>query len=178
MTSNGQGPTFQALRCRIVLGLIGRKGVPVKYTQLADFGTYVPTARYEGLIVTETQDDLLVYDQDRHHVHHLNPTAATIWRTCDGNRSINTIASVAGIDEDDVVVALGKLQDAGLLNDTLVPVERESRSRRSLLKKAGIAAAIVSVSAPTAAFAVSGAPCSMNSDCDGMEQCQMGICRG
>ncbi|HET8634386.1 MAG TPA: PqqD family protein, partial [Gemmatimonadales bacterium] len=47
----------------------------------------VPAARVTDLIVSKTSNDLLVYDQRTHHIHHLNEAAAAIWRMCDGQRS-------------------------------------------------------------------------------------------
>ena len=117
----------------------------------------VPTARITGLVITEAKDEVLVYDQDKHHIHHLNPTAAAVWRMCDGQRSADDIALDADFEEDAVLLALRKLQDAELLDGALPASLRGSQSRRSFMTKAGIAAipTIISVSAPFAASAQS-----------------------
>lgn len=119
----------------------------------------VPAARINGLAIMDSGSELLVYDQDSHHIHHLNRISATIWRFCDGRRSVAEIAAAAETSEPIVRQALGKLSEARLLNAELSPTIRtDGRSRRALLKKAAIAGAIpaiVSVSAPLAAHAYS-----------------------
>ena len=117
----------------------------------------VPDARVANLVTTASRNEVLVYDQDRHHIHHLNATAAAVWNLCNGKRTVAQVARAAGVDEDAVRLALRKLADANLLDG---PLEAEIRgtthSRRSFMKKAAVAGAIavpaiVSISAPTAA---------------------------
>jgi len=120
----------------------------------------VPGARRENLVTTEVKDEVLVYDKERHHIHHLSQTAAAVWRLCDGQRTVSDVAQATGIEEDAVHMALHKLKDANLLDGALAPDMRGNQSRRSLMKKVGIAAvpAIVSITAPSAANA-SSHPC-------------------
>ncbi len=59
----------------------------------------VPAARITGLVITEAKDEVLVYDTERHHIHHLNRTSATIWRLLDGRRSMSELIQ-AGADPD------------------------------------------------------------------------------
>ena len=53
-----------------------------------------PRARTEGLVVRELPDELLVYDLERHRAHCLNPTAALVFKHCDGRRSVAQIARI------------------------------------------------------------------------------------
>lgn len=55
--------------------------------------TLLPKARTEGLIINELTDEVLVYDLRRDKAHCLNPTAAAVWRLCDGQ---STAAQIAG----------------------------------------------------------------------------------
>lgn len=119
---------------------------------------FKPLARTEDLVTTETKDEVLVYDQVRHHIHHLNVTAAAVWRMCDGQRTVAQIAREADIEEDAVWLALRKLADTHLLDGEIAAGPGGRQSRRSFLKKAGIATipAIVSTTAPIAKAAASG----------------------
>jgi len=130
----------------------------------------LPDARTEGLVVQELSDEVLVYDLDRHKAHCLNETAAFVWKQCDGT---STVAEISGrlaerfdasADEDVVWSAISQLEKSHLLHGrvTQAPGGRKV-SRRDLMRKAGIAAAIAlplitSVVAPTAAAAQSCIP--------------------
>jgi hypothetical protein len=108
-----------------------------------------PAARYDKLVVTETADEVLLYDTEKHHIHHLNATTAAVWRLCDGKHTVVDLAREAGqalgaaVDEATVRLALTKLDDAGLLQASLVDELRMSRmSRRTFMQRAGVASAI------------------------------------
>jgi len=126
----------------------------------------LPVARTENLEISDVQSELIVYDLDRHHIHHLNELATNVWRLCDGKHSAADIhrevmrISGLSVDSDLVWMALSELSDAHLLvapfspNSTGGPAS--SFSRRKALKRTTLAAAgslIVSISAPTAAAA-------------------------
>ncbi len=128
--------------------------------------TLLPVARSDDLIVSFSGEEVIAYDQRAHHIHHLNPMAAAIWRACDGEHEVNDLAERASVAIDQPVgpdavrLTLAQLDEADLLEDPLAPELKSARqSRRALLRKAGAAAAIpaiVSVSAPSAAIAASG----------------------
>ena len=94
-------------------------------------------------------DEASVYDWAHTKVHALNPTAACVWRLCDGATSVDAIAAVLhremGIPEADAVVdlTLKELAGLGLLE---LPVEslrgRPAPTRRWLLGR-GLAAAML-----------------------------------
>lgn len=121
----------------------------------------VPAARRDGLVMTELKGEVVVYDEDRHHIHQLNVTAAAVWRLCDGQRTVADVARAAALDEEAVRMALRQLDDADLLASPLTTAMRgPGQSRRAFMKKAAVAGAmavpaIVSVSAPHAAAASS-----------------------
>jgi hypothetical protein len=146
----------------------------------------IPAARIADLVITESKDEVLVYDTSNHHIHHLNRLSAVVWRLCDGSRSVADVtrmtrASVSGEVNDEVVrMALTKLEAADLLSGALETQMRAlGQSRRSFLRKAAVAGAvvvpaIVSMTAPQAAAALSPGPgrscggaCSQNSNCNG-----------
>ena len=44
----------------------------------------LPSPRIQGLIVRELAGELVVYDKTRHRAFCLNPTVASIWKSCEG----------------------------------------------------------------------------------------------
>lgn len=143
-------------------------------------GAPVPPARLDGLVITETDDAVLLYDTGKHHIHHLNATAAAVWRLLDGRHTLADLVRLAGhelgtpADTATVRLALTKLDDAGLLRTPLPNGLRMTRmSRRTLLRGVGAAGvvaipAIASTTAPAAAAQIStGCSCESDSDCGG-----------
>jgi hypothetical protein len=151
----------------------------------------LPMSRTEGLVVTDAANEVLVYDTEQHHIHHLNQVTALVWRALDGTKSVPELVRTLRIDLDHRVdeltvrVALTTLADADLLAGELAPdVRVTNRSRRKLLKQAGVAgagAAIVSITAPLAAHAQSGCitpspQCNGGHPCASGCQCSVGVC--
>ncbi len=145
-----------------------------------------PRAREDALVVREIDDEVLIYDLERHEAHCLNTSAAAVWKACDGKKTPAEIATELrleldpGIDEDVVWVALAELWKQNLLQGEKEPEPGASTgdaglSRASLLRKVGVGAAalslpaVTSLVAPTAALAVSnlaaGACCNASSEC-------------
>ncbi len=145
-----------------------------------------PAARYDKLVVTETADEVLLYDTEKHHIHHLNATTAAVWRLCDGKHTVVDLAREAGrelgaeVDETTVRLALTKLDDAGLLKESLVDELRMSRmSRRTFMQRAGVAGAIampgiVSVTAASADH-IGFSESSCNHPCESDDECVIGL---
>jgi len=127
----------------------------------------LPHARKEGLVVEELPDELLVYDLDRNKAHCLNNTAALVWKHCDGGTPTADIALIlrdelnTPVDEEVVWFSLGQLSRAHLLQEPIQrPEGKPGLSRRELIRKAGIAAAVAvplvtTILAPTAFAALS-----------------------
>jgi hypothetical protein len=148
-----------------------------------------PRARREGLLVRSLPGELLVYDLERHQAHCLNRTAALVFTRADGQATVDDIARALK-DELDIPggdrlawVALDRLDQAHLLDEAPKPPRGlAGPSRRDLLRRVGLAAALLpvvsSILAPTAAEAANtcvtdcagqgfGVPCynSNSSDC-------------
>ena len=124
-----------------------------------------PKARREGLIVQELPTELLVYDRKSHRAHCLNASAASVFQSADGNRTVEEIARNAGerlgsdFSEDLVWLALQELDKNDLL-ETALPLVPRGATRREVLA-AGAAAAVLlpvvlAITAPTPAYAQSG----------------------
>lgn len=138
----------------------------------------IPASRRDGLVVTQSSNELLVYDNERGELHHLNQTVAAVWNLCDGQRRLSDLAreisesQATAVDEGAIRLALTQLADAHLLAGPLANEVRAVRmSRRSLAKKAAIAGAVVapaliSTTAPMAAQAASD-PDMCNTGCTG-----------
>lgn len=132
-----------------------------------------PQARDAGLVIEELDDELLVYDLDRHKAHCLNSTAALVWRQCDGKTAAEGIASrlrkesKIPIDDEVVWVALRRLGKANLLRDRVTPPKEFefASTRRDLLKKLALVGglSVVTIISPTAANAATG--CTVGVSC-------------
>ena len=126
-----------------------------------------PEKRRDGLVVTELQDEVLVYDLDRHRAHCLNPAAAAVFRRCDGRTSVREIArglradgrGSASASEAAVWLALERLAEAHLLEAKVKGAAgAPAVSRRELIRRAAVLSglllpAVTSMVAPTPAEA-------------------------
>jgi hypothetical protein len=130
--------------------------------------THAPTARREGLVVRELEDETLVYDLDRNEAHCLNQTAALVWKHCDGRKTAEEIAATLGneleekVDEKIVRLALSQLRKRRLLTEKIPRVTpgqgRLHISRREMAHKVAQAMVIAlpvitTIAAPTPASA-------------------------
>ncbi len=119
----------------------------------------------------------------------LSPLAAAIWRACDGRTTVGEIARrVPGptgrpLEADVVRLTLDRLAKARLLEGEMAARPRLSHhSRRELLRKAAAIGglSVLSLSAPTAALAVSCLPvgsCVDKTCANGPQVCCSGNCR-
>ena len=85
--------------------------------------------RIDGPVATEVDDGLVVDDEHRGLIHHLDPVAAIVYSLCDGEMTSDEMASVLGeilgaespADADRVTrrlfIALDQMVDAGLVTD-------------------------------------------------------------
>jgi hypothetical protein len=118
-------------------------------------------------LVRELQDELLVYDLDRHEAHCLNRTAGIVWRHCDGQTTAAQLATClqeklqVPADEAMVWLALDRLGRAGLLQERVtaaagapVPSRREAMRKFAHLGGASVLLPLVtSILVPTPAQA-------------------------
>ena len=144
-------------------------------------GQIKPQARKEGLVVQRVEDEVLVYDQDRHKAHCLNETAAAVWKHCDGKTTVDEISILLEkqlrmpVDKDVLEFGLDQLEKAQLLEE---PISRASNgkaiSRREVMRRIGVGAAVAlplvtSIIAPKAAQAANCTPngqaCTVNANC-------------
>lgn len=144
-------------------------------------GQIKPQARKEGLVIQRVEEEVLVYDQDRHKAHCLNQTAAAVWKHCDGKTTVDEISRLLekqlGIPVEKNVLEFGldQLEKAQLL---VAPMSRASNgkaiSRREVMRRIGVSAAVAlplvtSIIAPRAANAVNcratGQSCTANAEC-------------
>ena len=128
-----------------------------------------PEARRDNLLVEALEDELLVYDVERHRAHSLNGTAALVWRHCDGLKTTGDLALLLHrelglpVDERLVWLALDRLEQAHLLRERPArPVDAGRMSRRQVVHQLGLASgmalllpAVTSMAVPTLAMAQS-----------------------
>jgi hypothetical protein len=139
-----------------------------------------PKARTRGLVVEDLGDESLVFDSDTNTAHCLSPTAARVWRACNGGRGASSLARLTATSEGLVADALAELSGLGLLDpgsagpavplrlgveatsaEPAVPsrpgAEAAFLSRRRALKRIG-AAGLAATAAPLIVSAAVGTP--------------------
>ena len=117
--------------------------------------SYRPQSRTDGLVITRSETDVIIYDSLRHELHTLNAAAAAVWHAADGSSTLAEITAATQLDNATVDHTLHQLTRAGLLVNGLdVP---RSSARRRLMKKGALLSIpmIVSVSVPLAGAAAS-----------------------
>lgn len=137
----------------------------------------IPIARKEGLVVQEMPGEVLIYDLDENKAFSLNSTASTVWKSCDGRKTVSEIAASLneGRDQESkesiVWLALDQLKEKNLLSNE-VKSRFEGQTRREVLKKVGLATAIAlpviaMLSFPTTALSATCAPsaCGTQNSC-------------
>lgn len=141
----------------------------------------LPTARQDRLVVQELPDEILIYDLDRDKAHCLNPTAAFVWRQCDGRTTMaearQRFETAFGSRVDDALIwlALDQLEKFDLLQERVMrPHGMERLSRRAVIRSLGLAAVlaaplITSIVAPSvqavSSCAKIGESCQGNGNC-------------
>src|SRR5262249_23596083 len=104
-------------------------------------GHSLPKARKNDLVTRQIPGELLVYDLKRQKAFCLNDTAATIWKNCNGKRTVSDLAATLSnnqhlpTDERVIWLALDQLEKSYLLETRITrPIGLPSISRRSLLR--------------------------------------------
>jgi hypothetical protein len=151
-----------------------------------------PKARTEKLVVQDFNDELLVYDKQRHQAHCLNHTAALIWKQCNGRNSVAAISrhlekqlgAENEIDERVIWYALRQFERDHLLQQKLDVPTTGRMGRRQLIRVLGLTAIVAlplvtSMASPDAGQATSclgpGASCSSSIQCCNAV-CNAGTC--
>ena len=150
----------------------------------------LPAVRHEGLIVQELSDEVLIYDLDRDKAHCLNPTAAFVWKRCDGRTTMTSLQAAFkekfGVANDSMIwLALDQLEEFDLLQERVRrPAGLNRISRRTVMRSMGVAAIvavplITSIVVPTVQAVVSCQPeghaCGNNDQCCS-QNCNAGFC--
>jgi hypothetical protein len=162
--------------------------VPIKETHemKRSIERQCPRARKEQLVVQDLPDELLIYDLESHRAYCLNRTAALVWQSCDGRRTVEEIMLVIEKEIDQPVnksliwFALERLNKHKLLEEQLeLPIAEHRMTRRELARMLGFATAatvpfISAIVAPTAAQA---ATCgAIGTSCVNNARCCSGLC--
>ncbi len=121
----------------------------------------------KDVLVRELSNELVLYDKETSKAHCLNPTAAAVWKLCDGKKSVAEIARAIEGDltppdgEALVWMALGQLNKSGLLQNEIPSAAKGAvLSRREIVRRMGVAATMALplatfILVPTPAAAVS-----------------------
>lgn len=112
-----------------------------------------PLARKADLTIEDLPSEMVVYDHQRHRIHCLNRSTSFIWQRCDGRTQIKDIAAglpEVGLPADLEIVrrALKTLDHAHLLEGETAFSNSELPSRRTLVRRLGLAAGSAAVLLP------------------------------
>jgi hypothetical protein len=88
----------------------------------------IPVARTENILLTEVDNEVMIYDRENDSCHCLNPVAAQVWRYCDG---YNTVDDIANLLEQEMALP----EDAELDIRGLVWLALEELERCHLIKE-------------------------------------------
>jgi len=117
--------------------------------------THFPLARSRGLVVQQSKNETLVYDQLSHDAHCLSEIAGQIWKLCDGRRDAAELAKSAEqslrqpVGPELVQLALHELGQVGLLEGVTPAGEQQRKqSRRELCARLFQGAAAVMLVGP------------------------------
>ena len=146
---------------------------------------YYPQSRSTDLVIQTVGNETLVYDLRSKQAHCLNETAAFVWSKCNGELSVEDIASfLAGATASSLAqIAILQLSERNHLKE---PVPRPSCGwdRREMLKKIGAISVIAvpmiaSIVAPPQALGSLSCLCASNAECGvcGTTHCNtVGVC--
>ena len=108
-----------------------------------------PLSRKEKIVEQEFENEILIYDLNRHKALCLNEPSAIVWQLCDGKKSVADIGRIveeklkAPVTEDFVWLALDQLKKENLLvNGKSIERRFAGLSRREVVKKIGLASVI------------------------------------
>lgn len=93
-------------------------------------GSFVPRKR-SGVLELDLGDGVILYDDASTLVHHLSPSASVIWQLCQGDASVETLATEVAEELGheraqvlaDITALVAELDALGLVEDaTMAPV--------------------------------------------------------
>lgn len=138
-----------------------------------------PLARAEGLLHSPLNDELVIYDMERHKAHSLNRIAALVWKHCDGQTTVQALGQLLAhelperIDEQIVWLSLQQLDRSHLLQERL-QMPDNLLSRREAAKRFGkivglvlplVASTLIPPAIAAGTCLASGQPCSTGAQC-------------
>jgi hypothetical protein len=94
-------------------------------------------------------EETLLYDELHHQAWCLNKSSACIWQLCDGQRDAEQIATAATSELDApvtveiVLLTLAELREKQLLEPETVTMLPDGVTRREMISRAGLAAAVL-----------------------------------
>jgi hypothetical protein len=103
----------------------------------------------DRITIREIEAEILIYDERTHRAWCLNPSSACIWQLCDGRNTLGEIAAGATkklgsqVNRELVLFTLEELQEKGLLEDGMAEALPRGPSRREMIGKVGLAAALL-----------------------------------
>jgi len=118
-----------------------------------------PLARKSDLFAEKLPNEVVLYDKNNNKVHCLNKTAAAIWESADGTRTVDELAKIVAADRDTVLLAIEELEKADLLETGSITVPHPAvTSRREAVGKIALAGSVLvaTIVAPSPSAATSG----------------------
>jgi hypothetical protein len=129
-----------------------------------------PLARKSDIFLENLPEEVVLYDKTNNKVHCLSKTAAVIWESCDGSRTVDDLAHFieaklgAPADRNLVLLALEELEKADLMEaGSGIVSDAEFTSRREAIGKMVLAgsALVATIVAPSPVAHGSVAPCAV-----------------
>lgn len=120
-------------------------------------------SRTREIIVQNFDNEVLIYDLQNHQALSLNETAAMVWQSLDGKKTVAEIARQNNLPPEIVLLSIDELNKKNLLEEKMetgLAADRLSR-RKILMRSAATAFAlpiIAAITAPMAVHAQSGCP--------------------
>jgi hypothetical protein len=154
--------------------------------------TTAPVARFEGLVIQEVKDEILVCDTVDNRAFCLNQTAAEVWKLCDGTNDAGSIARKLSVKfrqeytEELVSFSLLELEREKLLEGAGITTPLAGMPRREAVRRVALATMvalplITSLAVPRAIHAQSvgaganGTACTLGGEC-ASGNCVDGFC--
>lgn len=146
---------------------------------MAPSSGFVPRRRASGLVSEELDGETLLYVEASHKAYCLNAPAARVWKSIDGARDVETIATSAEVAPALVATTLREMSAAGLLEtpaEALLLPDVNLARRRML--RAGLVAIpiILAITVPRAAEAASCVTGLPGPACSPTKACCTGLC--
>jgi hypothetical protein len=98
--------------------------------------------RVPGVVERPLGDEIVAYEPAQGTAHVLRGHAAGVWRRCDGDSDVPSIAIANGLSIDDVVAAVAELEAAGLLIAVPGGLDRRKLLQRGVLLGGAVAGAM------------------------------------